>query len=75
MLNVQRGKNIDFGGQNLLHIFIAFAIFAAGNIGVCQFIDQHHGGFTRDDGVYIHLFENRALVLNTAPRHGFQLGG
>src|ERR1700722_15674622 len=45
----------------------------ARNVGVRQFIHQHHFRFPRQDRVHVHLREERALVINHAPRNGFQL--
>lgn len=39
VLNVQSGDDVDFGGENFLNVFIAFAVFAAGDVGVGEFVD------------------------------------
>src|SRR5580704_3689932 len=48
---------------------------AAGNIGVGQFIDEDHFWFSRKDGVHIHLFEDRAFILDLFSWNGFHLRG
>ena len=40
VLNIHGREHIDFRGKNFLHVFVALAMFAAGNIGVRQFIHE-----------------------------------
>src|SRR5205823_9180935 len=60
--------------QNLHYILIALSMLAAFNIGMREFVNQHHRRFTRQDGVYVHLFEDCALVFDLAAGDGVQSG-
>ena len=75
VLNIQSGNDIDFGGEKILHVFVPFAVPAARNIRVGKFVHQHDFGFSSKDGVHIHLFEDRAFVLDLLARDGFDLRG
>ena len=48
-------------------------MLAAGDIGVCQFIDHCYEGLSRQNCVDIHLFEQRAFVIDFAARDCFEL--
>ncbi len=41
VLNVERGVNVDAGGQQVFNVLIALFVAAAGDVGVRQFVDQH----------------------------------
>ena len=58
-----------------MNILITLAMFAAGNVGVREFIDQHDLGAARQDRVHIHFFENGALVFDFLAGHRFHLFG
>src|SRR6266850_3441060 len=64
VLDVECGDNIDLCRQDFLDVLVAFAVFAAGNVRVCEFIHQDHGRAARQNGVHIHFFEHRALVFD-----------
>src|SRR5262249_28300984 len=55
-------------------IFVALAILAAGNVGVCEFVHEDDGGLAGEDGVEVHFLEERAFVLDFLARDGFELG-
>src|SRR3977135_3927737 len=40
------------------------SVFAAGDIRMCELIDEDYGGAARKNGVDVHFFEHRALVFN-----------
>src|SRR5690242_6650266 len=73
VLNVERGDDVDIGGENLLDVFVALAVLAAGNIGMSKFIDEHDGGAPCQNGIDVHLFKDGAFVLNLPARNVFQL--
>jgi hypothetical protein len=73
MLNVHGGKNIDSRVQQFEHIFIAFVMFAFFDIGVRQFVHQRDTRLARENGVYVHLLEKRAFVLDLLARNHFQI--
>ena len=47
-------------------------MLAAFNIGMCEFVNQYYRGFARKNGVYVHLFEDCALVFDLTPGNGVQ---
>ena len=71
MLDIQRRNHVDVGGQQFLHVFIALAMLASGNIGVRQFVDQYHRRATRQNRVDIHLFKDGALIFHLLSWHDF----
>src|ERR1700722_18467460 len=64
MLHVHRCENIDVGGQYVEHILIAFAVLAAFDVAMSQFVDQDDLGPSRQYAVQIHLLKDDALVLD-----------
>ena len=73
VLDVERRDHVDFGGENFLDVFVALAVFAAGDVGVGEFVDQDDFGMSRDDGVDVHFLEHRAFVLELFAWNGFEL--
>src|SRR5205807_10518169 len=59
----------------ILHVFVALAVLAPGNICMREFIDEHDGGAWRENGIYIHFFKNRAFVFDFLERDALQLLG
>ncbi len=55
VLDVQRGVDVDAGGQQFLDIQIALGMAAAGRVGVRQFIHQHQSRAAGQDRVQVHL--------------------
>ena len=68
MLDIERRKNVDAGGDHLLDIEIALGMPAAGSVGVGEFVDQNQLGTALEDRVEIHLGQQMALVLDLLPR-------
>ena len=66
MLDVERGVDVDAGGQQLLDIHIALGMAAAGRVGVRELVDQHELRAALQDGVEIHLRQHAALVIDAA---------
>jgi hypothetical protein len=75
VLDVERGNDVDLRGEKFLNVFIAFAVAAAGNVGVGEFVDEDDAGAAGEDGVNIHLFERSAFVIDFPAGDGFELGG
>ena len=50
--------------SNSNHIFVAFAVLAAGNVGVRQFVHDYRLRMPRNNRVHIHLFQVHAAVGN-----------
>ena len=66
VLDVQRGVDVDAGGQQFLDIQVALGMPAAGRVGVGELVDQHELRAAREDGVEVHLLEHAALVVDAA---------
>ena len=75
VLDVQRGKHINFRVEDFLHVLVAFAMAAAGDVGVRQLVHQCHLGPPGQDGIHIHFLENGAAVFDFLPWDDFQLPG
>ncbi len=73
VLNVKGRHNIDLRGQKFLDILVTLAVLASGNIGMGQLVDQNHLRAAREDGVDVHLFEDRAFVLDFSSRNRLNL--
>ena len=52
---------------------MTFRMFASFDVCVRQLVHQHHGGFSRENGIDIHLGKNGALVLDLLAQNGSQL--
>ncbi len=70
MLDVERGVDVDAGGEQLLDVEVALGVAAAGRVAVRELVDQHQLGTARQDGVEIHLVERAALVVDAPARDG-----
>ena len=66
VLDVERGVDVDAGGQQLLDIEIALGMAAARRVGVGELVDQDELRPAREDGVEVHLLERAALVVDAA---------
>ena len=66
MLDVERGDNVDFGGENLLDVFVTLAVFAAGDVGVGEFVDE-------DDFGKIHFEGDHRVHVIKVSRNGLKL--
>ena len=60
VLDVQRGIDVDAGGEQFLDVQIALGMAAAGGVGVGQFIDQHQLRTAGQDRIQVHLRQRRA---------------
>lgn len=67
MLDVDGGEDVDAGVEEFEDVFVAFAVFAAGDVGVGEFVDDDGVGMAGDDGVNVHLLE-----LDGAVRDDFE---
>jgi hypothetical protein len=73
VLDVHGGENVDPGIQQFENVFVAFTMLAAFDVGMRQFVHQRDPGLAGENGVDIHLFEDRSLVVDLLPRHYFQV--
>src|SRR5207249_4729658 len=72
MLDVERRKHIDAGGNNLLDIEIALGMAAAGGVGVGELVDKHEPRPALEDRVEIHFGQQVTLVVDLLPRDDFE---
>src|SRR6266446_4515901 len=59
--------------QQFQYVFITLAMLAALDVGVRQFVHQRDARLAGENGVHVHLFEERALILDRFTRHHFQI--
>ena len=64
MLDVERGVDIDAGGDQLLDIHVTLGMPAARSVGVRQLIDQRQLRASCQQGVEVHLLQRASLVLD-----------
>ncbi len=74
VLDVERGVDVDAGGEQLLDVEVALGMAAAGRVGVRKLVDQHQLGTARQDGVEVHLLERAALVVDAPARDELEPG-
>jgi hypothetical protein len=74
VLDVDRGQHVDAGVEQFVHVLPALGVARAGDVGVCELVDDGDLGPAGEDGVDIHLGEPRAPVLHVATRHDLQVG-
>src|SRR5208283_4642172 len=68
MLYVHRGNYVDFRVEQLENVFIALVMLATFDVGMRQFVHQCDLRMPLKDGVHIHLFKERALVVDLLAR-------
>ena len=74
MLHVERGENIDPGGENFFHVQIALRVAAARRIGMGQLVHQHQRRFAGENGVQVHFRQGAALIIARALGQDFEPG-
>ncbi len=73
MLNVDGGKDVDAGVDELQHILVALVVARSRHVGVGQLVDDAGVGFAGEDGVEIHLLEHDGAVGNLALGDDFEI--
>ena len=74
VLDVERGVDVDAGGEQLLDVEIALGMAAARRVGVRELVDQDELRAARQDRVEVHLLEDAALVVDAPARDDFEPG-
>ena len=64
VLDVEGADDVDAGGQNILHILVALGVFAAGDVGMGQFVHDNDLGAAGEDGVGVHFLDGDAAVID-----------
>jgi len=72
MLDVERGVDIDPGGEQVFDIQVALRVAAAGGICMGKLIDQNNLRVSLEDGVEVHLFENVSMIIGLDARNDFE---
>ena len=68
MLDVQRGVDVDAGGEQVLDILVALLMPAAGDVGMGKLVDQRELGLALQDRVDVHLAEIAAAIEDLLAR-------
>src|ERR1700682_5515442 len=68
VLNVECGHNVDFCGQEFLHVFVTLAVLAPRDIRMGKLVDQNHLRAACENGVDVHLLEDCSFVFDCFPR-------
>ncbi len=68
MLDVERGVDVDAGGDQFLDIEVALGMAVTRRIAVRQLVDQHQLRPALQDGVDVHLGQPMALVFDFLTR-------
>ena len=72
MLDIDRGVDVDAGGQQLLHILPAFFMAGARRVGVGQFVHQGDLGLSFQHRIEIQFEERHPLVVKAQLGHDLQ---
>ena len=72
MLDVDRGVDVDAGGEQLFHVLPALGMARAGDIGVREFVHQQQRRLARERRVEVELVQAGAAVLGDAERQLLQ---
>ena len=75
VLDIHGRQDADVGVHQLQNVFVAFVVPAAFDVGVGQFVDQHHRRFAGQNCVEVHFLEDRALVFEFLSGDGFEFLG
>ena len=73
VLDVERRRDVDAGGEQLLDVLPALLVATARNVGVGELVDEHPLGAAGDDRVDVHLLERRVTVVDRPPRHDLEV--
>jgi len=72
MLDVERGPDIDAGGQQFVDILPALGMAAAGHIGVGIFVDQQQARPARQRGVKVKFLHDLVVIDDRLTRQNFE---
>ena len=68
MLDVDRAEHIDAALHEIEHVLVPLGEPASLDVGVREFIDQHHLRSSRQHRIHIHLGKQRSLVIQLTAR-------
>ena len=72
VLNVDRGIDVDAGGEQLLDVLPPLGVARAGDVRVGQLVDQQEGGAARQGAVEVELLEDGTAILDRPSRQHLQ---
>ena len=72
MLDIERGPDIDAGGENLVDVLPALRMPAAGDIGVGVFVDEQQTGMARKCSVEVEFLEDLISINDRLARKNFE---
>ncbi len=61
--------------SQFVDVLVTLAVFAALDVGVRQFVHNRNLRLAGQDGIDVHFFEDRALVVDFPAGHLLKLGG
>jgi hypothetical protein len=73
VLDIHGREHVDSSIEEVDHVLISLAVFAAFHVGVGEFVNNRYRRFARDDGVNIHLLEESPFVFESTPWQARQL--
>lgn len=68
-----RANSRDPRLQDLLHVLVSLVVFAAGNVGVRQLVDEDDLRLARQDGLDVHLLQDLSLVVDFPARDDLEI--
>ncbi len=74
MLDVQRGVDVDAGGEQLLHVEIALRVAASRRVRMREFVHQRELRPPRENGVEVHLLHRPPPVIDNLAGDDFKAG-
>jgi len=77
-LDVQRGDDVDSGCEEFLDVLVALGVFAAGDVGVGELVDDGDLGFAGEAASQVELLDCDAAVFRFSgggELRGFDEGG
>ena len=63
---------MNSGGEDVLNVLVSLGVFAAGDVGVGQLIDDRNLRMTGDDGIDIHFLDDDLVVFDFSPGDDFE---
>ena len=68
VLDVERGEDVDPGGEQLRHVLMALDVAAALDVGVGELVDDRELRLAPEQRVEVHLGEDAAAIHQAPPR-------
>ncbi len=72
MLDVEGGDHVYSRCDDVLDVLVTLGVFAAGDVGVRQLIDDGDRGMAGDDGIHIHFLNDDLVIFNLSAGDDFE---